>query len=155
MRKTLLRTTLAAAAMAAAATPAVAQESQGKWQVKLLATGVLPDGEIDQVNLDLVGLPGNTQTRANDNYVPTAAIEYFFTPSVSLETICCLTQHDVDGTTGIPGAELVSNAKLVPVLFDRLDQDPAVASSVFVTMITDSMGFFAFLGLAVASGLVG
>ena len=44
---------------------------------------------------------------------------------------------------------------LVPVIFDRLDQDPAVASSVFVTMITDSMGFFAFLGLAVASGLVG
>ena len=31
----------------------------------------------------------------------------------------------------------------------------AVASSVFVTMITDSMGFFAFLGLAVASGAVG
>ncbi|GAA5052453.1 magnesium transporter [Erythrobacter westpacificensis] len=43
---------------------------------------------------------------------------------------------------------------LVPVAFERLDQDPAVASSVFVTMITDSMGFFAFLGLAVASGLV-
>ena len=43
----------------------------------------------------------------------------------------------------------------VPVLFDRLDQDPAVASSVFVTMITDSMGFFAFLGLAVLSGLTG
>ncbi len=38
---------------------------------------------------------------------------------------------------------------LVPVMFERLDQDPAVASSVFVTMITDSMGFFAFLGLAV------
>ena len=44
---------------------------------------------------------------------------------------------------------------LVPVVLERLDQDPAVASSVFVTMITDSMGFFAFLGLAVASGLVG
>ena len=43
---------------------------------------------------------------------------------------------------------------LVPVTLERLDQDPAVASSVFVTMITDSMGFFAFLGLAVASGLV-
>ena len=43
---------------------------------------------------------------------------------------------------------------IVPVLFDRFDQDPAVASSVFVTMITDSMGFFAFLGLAVLSGLV-
>ncbi|HYG47073.1 MAG TPA: magnesium transporter [Allosphingosinicella sp.] len=44
---------------------------------------------------------------------------------------------------------------LVPVVLERFDQDPAVASSVFVTMITDSMGFFAFLGLAVASGLVG
>ena len=44
---------------------------------------------------------------------------------------------------------------LVPVIFERLKQDPAVASSVFVTMITDSMGFFAFLGLAVAFGLVG
>ncbi len=42
---------------------------------------------------------------------------------------------------------------IVPVMFERLDQDPAVASSVFVTMITDSMGFFAFLGLAVVSGL--
>ena len=44
---------------------------------------------------------------------------------------------------------------LVPVVLDRLGQDPAVASSVFLTMITDSMGFLAFLGLAVASGLVG
>jgi len=43
---------------------------------------------------------------------------------------------------------------LVPVLFERLGQDPALASSVFVSMITDSMGFFAFLGLAVVSGLV-
>jgi magnesium transporter len=42
----------------------------------------------------------------------------------------------------------------VPVLLDRMGQDPAVASSVFVTMITDSMGFFAFLGLAVVSNLV-
>lgn len=44
---------------------------------------------------------------------------------------------------------------LVPVLLERLGQDPAVASSVFVTMITDSMGFFAFLGLAVVAGVTG
>jgi magnesium transporter len=42
----------------------------------------------------------------------------------------------------------------IPVLLDKLDQDPAVSSSIFVTMITDSMGFLIFLGLAVASGLV-
>jgi len=44
---------------------------------------------------------------------------------------------------------------LVPVILERLNADPAVASSVFVTMTTDSMGFLAFLGLATASGLVG
>ncbi len=44
---------------------------------------------------------------------------------------------------------------LVPVLLDRTGQDPAVASSVFVTMTTDSMGFFAFLGLATLTGLTG
>ena len=42
---------------------------------------------------------------------------------------------------------------LVPVTLDRLDADPAVASSVFVTMITDSMGFFLFLGLATLVGV--
>jgi magnesium transporter len=44
---------------------------------------------------------------------------------------------------------------LVPVTLERFNQDPAVASSVFVTMTTDSMGFLAFLGLAVVSGLTG
>lgn len=43
---------------------------------------------------------------------------------------------------------------IVPVIFDRLDQDPALASSIFVTMITDTIGFLVFLGFAVASGLV-
>ena len=44
---------------------------------------------------------------------------------------------------------------VVPVVLERCGQDPAVSSSVFVTMITDSMGFLSFLGLAVATGLVG
>jgi magnesium transporter len=44
---------------------------------------------------------------------------------------------------------------LVPLTLERLKADPAIASSVFVTMTTDSMGFLVFLGLASASGLVG
>lgn len=42
---------------------------------------------------------------------------------------------------------------LVPVTLDRFDIDPAVSSAVFVTTMTDMMGFFSFLGLAVLSGL--
>ncbi|MEM6682403.1 MAG: magnesium transporter, partial [Pseudomonadota bacterium] len=37
---------------------------------------------------------------------------------------------------------------LIPVVLDRLKIDPAIASSVFVTTITDVVGFFVFLGLA-------
>ncbi|MEO6224406.1 MAG: magnesium transporter [Sphingomicrobium sp.] len=44
---------------------------------------------------------------------------------------------------------------LVPLALERAGADPAVASSVFLTMITDSMGYFAVLGLATVSGIVG
>ena len=68
-----------------------------------------------------------------------------FTPQLgSVIAVAMLINIIIAGLAGV----------LVPVMFERLDQDPAVASSVFVTMITDSMGFFAFLGLAVAAGLV-
>jgi magnesium transporter len=42
---------------------------------------------------------------------------------------------------------------LVPLTLDRLEIDPAVSSAVFVTMMTDVMGFFSFLGLAALAGL--
>lgn len=44
---------------------------------------------------------------------------------------------------------------LVPLTLDRFRVDPAISSSIFVTMTTDSMGFLVFLGLAVATGLAG
>jgi magnesium transporter len=37
---------------------------------------------------------------------------------------------------------------LVPLTLDRAGQDPAVSSGVFVTAVTDIVGFFVFLGLA-------
>ena len=39
---------------------------------------------------------------------------------------------------------------LLPLALDRIGIDPAVASGVFVTTVTDVIGFFAFLGLAAA-----
>jgi len=42
---------------------------------------------------------------------------------------------------------------IVPLTLDRYNADPAVASSIFVTMTTDSMGFLVFLGLASMAGL--
>lgn len=36
----------------------------------------------------------------------------------------------------------------IPIVLDKMGADPALASSVFLTTVTDVVGFFAFLGLA-------
>jgi outer membrane protein len=110
---------LAAALLAGFALPAsaIAAESDGPLQIKLLGTAVLPDGKITSLDVNVAGIPATTQTEASDNVVPTVAVEYFLTDNFSIETICCVTQHDVDATAGLPGAELVSNAKLIPATF--------------------------------------
>ncbi len=44
---------------------------------------------------------------------------------------------------------------LVPIVLSRLGQDPAVASSIILTTVTDVAGFFSFLGIATAlSGML-
>ena len=37
---------------------------------------------------------------------------------------------------------------MVPLTLKRMGYDPALASSIFLTTVTDVMGFFTFLGLA-------
>ncbi len=44
-------------------------------------------------------------------------------------------------TAGLAGA-------LVPILLRRIGQDPATASSIILTTVTDIVGFFSFLGIA-------
>ena len=106
-----------------APTAAHAGSADGKWQVKVLGTGVLPDGKIDEIkSIDTTTTLGSTlagvtgpDTRANDNVVPTLAVEYFFTPNVSVETICCFTTHHVEGDKGLAGAgHIVDHVMILP-----------------------------------------
>ena len=96
------------------AAPAAAQDRAGSIQVKGFVTGVLPDGAIDEIVTDGVGLPATADTRATDSVVPTAAIEYFVGENFSIETICCVTPHDVRGTGDLSGARLINNAIILP-----------------------------------------
>lgn len=116
MKKLTIAAALAAATMLAS--PALANDDGGKIQIKVLATGVLPDGKIDQivsaaptVAAALGATPG---TVANDNVVPTIAVEYFATPNFSVETICCVTKHKVTGTGSVAGAPLVKDVLIIP-----------------------------------------
>lgn len=113
--------TLHAAAMLAAlastalvAAPAHAGSTEGKWQIKVLGSAVLPDGKISRVEKDLIGLPAGSQTKASDNGAPTLAVEYFFTKNISAETICCTSAHHVTGAGPLAGAAIVDHAILIP-----------------------------------------
>ena len=57
--------------------------------------------------------------------------------------------------SGVIGAAMVVNMLvaglsgiLIPLGLDRIGVDPAIAATVFLTTITDVVGFFIFLGLA-------
>ncbi|MEO7688507.1 MAG: magnesium transporter, partial [Sphingomonas sp.] len=69
--------------------------------------------------------------------------------------------HNLDLAIVIGMAMVINNlvaglsGVLVPVGLERAGVDPAVSSAVFVTMMTDVMGFFSFLGLATLWGLGG
>lgn len=115
MKKLTIAAALAAATMFS--TPAMAG-ADGKIEVKLMATGVLPDGKIDKINnaapavaAALGATPGTT---ADDSVVPTLAIEYYPTPNFSIETICCFTQHHVTGTGSINGANIANHVLILP-----------------------------------------
>lgn len=107
-------------AAGALATGAQAAEgnAQGKFQVKVLGTGVITDGSVKQVKVDALGLTTSgtlTNTYTNDNVVPTIALEYFIKPNISLETICCTTAHHVTAAAGaIKGMNLINNVVIVP-----------------------------------------
>jgi len=102
------------ALVAACALPGQVAAKSGDVQVKILATLVAPDGKLKDVKLDAIGLPAGVQTKADDNVIPTIAIEYFVADHISIETIAGVTQHDVVGRGPLAGAGLVSDAKIVP-----------------------------------------
>ncbi|MFM5954923.1 MAG: OmpW/AlkL family protein [Novosphingobium sp.] len=112
MNKLTIAAALAAATMVS--TPAMAGSDEGKIEVKVLATGVLPDGKIKSVTSDPLSLTTGANTTANDSVVPTIAVEYYATPNVSIETICCVTKHKVSGTGTLAGTALVKDVLLIP-----------------------------------------
>lgn len=94
--------------------PASAQESEGRFQLKAFLTTVQPDAAITGVNTDLIGLAPGSQTSASNSVIPTIAAEYFFSPEFSVETICCVTPHEVEGEGPLAGASLIDDVIILP-----------------------------------------
>lgn len=73
---------------------------------------------------------------------------FLWSGSIGLVLVIALSMVIAMVAAGIAGA-------LVPIVLSRLGQDPAVASSIILTTVTDVAGFFSFLGIAtVLSGML-
>ena len=68
---------------------------------------------------------------------------YLWSASIGLSVVIAVAMVLSMVAAGISGA-------LVPVVLTRLGQDPATASSIILTTVTDVAGFFSFLGTATA-----
>ncbi|MAY66277.1 MAG: magnesium transporter [Rhodospirillaceae bacterium] len=73
--------------------------------------------------------------------VITGAIAWFWFDAPQIGLIIGLAMIINMVIAGLAGAA-------IPLVLDRFGVDPAIASSVFLTTVTDVVGFFAFLGLA-------
>ncbi|MCB1342489.1 MAG: magnesium transporter, partial [Pseudooceanicola sp.] len=70
-----------------------------------------------------------------------ALVGYFWFGSLTLAGVLAAAMVINMVVAGLAGT-------MIPVVLDRLNVDPALASGAFVTTVTDVVGFFAFLGFA-------
>lgn len=68
---------------------------------------------------------------------------FIWSGSLGLVLVICVSMVLAMVAAGLAGA-------LVPIVLTRFGQDPAVASSIILTTVTDIAGFFSFLGIATA-----
>jgi magnesium transporter len=74
---------------------------------------------------------------------------YFWSGSMGLVYVISIAMVISMVAAGLAGA-------LVPILLRRFGQDPATASSIILTTVTDVVGFFSFLGIAtLLAGMLG
>jgi len=66
---------------------------------------------------------------------------FFWSGSLGLVLVIMLSMVLAMVAAGFAGA-------VVPIVLTKLGQDPAVASSIVLTTVTDIAGFFSFLGIA-------
>jgi magnesium transporter len=106
--------------------------------VRRLAIGNIPSGRSAEVvgKEMLVGLINGIA-----NGLAVALVAMLLGEGVILGLVVFLAMVGNLFVAGFAGA-------LIPILLERLDIDPAVASSIFVTTFTDVCGFLLLLGLA-------
>ncbi|MEF8782324.1 MAG: magnesium transporter [Haloarculaceae archaeon] len=138
--------TIAAIAVLAAYMPVVAGMGGNAGTQAMAVT-------VRGISLGQVSLP--TGMRVIFNEVVAGAANGFITGAM-VAVIAAVFAPDYGVLLGLViGVSMVANlviagffGALIPLVLDRLGQDPATSATIFITTATDVLGFFIFLGLA-------
>ena len=140
----LFESTIAALAVLAAYMPVVAGMGGNAGTQTMAVT-------VRGISLEQVSLA--TGTRAIINEVIASAANGVITGALVAVIAAIFNQSPLLGL--VIGVSMVLNliiagffGALIPLILDRLGQDPATSATIFITTATDVLGFFAFLGLA-------
>ncbi len=101
---------------AAGAVPAYAGDSNGDFQVKLGATGVLTQDSTNSLTVNgAETYPGNWAT-TNDTIIPSLTLTYYFTHNVAVELFCCFDRVKVtaNGTLPVGGLGDIASTWIFP-----------------------------------------
>lgn len=106
---------------------ASAGDSNGNWQVRVGATGIIFDDDVTSVRTDTgIDLQAvGADAKIPDVVVPTATITYFLTKNWAIEAICCTAHVKAKGTNALSGAGDIVDAWVLPPIitaqyrFDR------------------------------------
>ena len=118
-------------------TPASANLQPGGAQ-QFAATGRMSNGTTTPVNVNWSATGGTIN--GSGRYTAGSTEGTFRVIAVRQEQLAMMLNLIVAALAGM----------FIPLAMERFGRDPAVGSSVFLTFMTDSMGFFIFLGLATA-----
>jgi len=144
----LFESTIAAIAVLAAYMPVVAGMggNAGTQAMAVTVRGI----SLDQVSL-------STGSRVIPQRIIAGAVNGLIT-GVLVAVIATVFAPEYGALLGLViGVAMVANliiagffGALIPLVLDRLGQDPATSATIFITTATDVLGFFVFLGLAQA-----
>lgn len=102
---------IAMAVVGATAPAAIAGSENGNFMIRGLVSGVIPDEKVDVT-------VGATTLRdvgeVSDAWIASATLTYFFTPNISAELFCCVTQHNAKGKGAAAGFGEVGEMWLFP-----------------------------------------
>ena len=132
---------------------AFAERFRGLFWTQLL--GAFNDNFFKQALLILIVFQGFGNLEMKDDKLSELALAVFTVPFFLLSATAGQIADKFDKAIVIQRLKIVElviaglAGIVIPVILEKVGVDPALASGAFVTTVTDVVGFFAFLGLAV------